>query len=110
MFAYRVFLALFISSALFAFPANSAPRLDLVQSERAPVSTCLAIAQDLNRAPTVTRANYTHIDRPNGTPKGNPAGYGPLIQSVNSESDTDLDRALPPFEARITFFDQSTKI
>ncbi|WP_306261703.1 MBL fold metallo-hydrolase [Pararhizobium sp. IMCC21322] len=102
MFAYRVFLAFFISSALFTLPSYASPRLQLVQSERAPVSTCLAIAQNLDRMPTVTRANYTNLDQP--------LGHGPLIRNANSEIDTDIDRDLTLFEARITFFDHSTYI
>lgn len=102
MFAYRVFLAFLISSALFALPSYASPRLQLVQSERAPVSTCLAIAQNMDRMPTVTRANYTNLDLP--------TGHGPLIWKANTEIDTDIDRDLSLFEARITFFDHSTYI
>lgn len=102
MFVYRVFLAFLISSALFVMPAFGTPRIQLVQSERAPVSTCLAIAQDLNQMPTLTRARFTTVDRP--------LAHGPLIRNTNSEIDTDIDRALTPFETRITFYDHSTYI
>lgn len=102
MFASRVFLAFLISTALFGLPSYGAPKPQLVQAERAPVSTCLAIAQDLDRMPTVTRASYTDLNPP--------VRVGPLIQIANSEIDTDINRALTPFEARITFFDHSTYI
>lgn len=102
MFTHRVFLAFLASIILSVAPALGVPKVLHVQSERAPVSTCLAIAQNLDRAPTVQRAAYVNLDRA--------FRHGPLLRKVNTEIDTDIARPLTPFEARITFYDHSTYI
>lgn len=102
MCIHRVFLAFLASIILSVVPALGVPTVLQVQSERAPVSTCLAIAQNLDSAPVARRAAYVNLDEP--------LRHGPLLRRVNAEIDTDIARPLTPFEARITFYDHSTYI
>lgn len=106
MSAFRVLLSLLMIAALPVAPGFAAPRPDLAQAGKTPVSTCLAVAQNLDRIPARTRVSYLNLD-----PAPRP---GPRIETVSSDAgieiDTDIDRALTPLEARITYFDHSTYI
>nr|WP_306265216.1 MBL fold metallo-hydrolase [Pararhizobium sp. IMCC3301] len=106
MFAFRVFLSFLMIAALPAAPGSAAPMAELLQAGKTPVSTCQAIAQNLDQIPANTKVNYVNFD-----PLRRP---GPRIETISSHTDfaidTDSDRVLTPFEVRISYFDHSSYI
>ncbi|MEP0519869.1 MAG: MBL fold metallo-hydrolase [Hyphomicrobiales bacterium] len=102
MHANRVILSAIISLVFGISNSLAAPKPDLAQSKRQPVSTCLAIAENLQETPLRQKVEYANFDerlRP-----------GPTLVAAATEIDTDPIRALTPFEVRIGFFDHSTYI
>tara|TARA_R110002124_G_scaffold55076_4_gene155969 strand:- start:1654 stop:2583 length:930 start_codon:yes stop_codon:yes gene_type:complete len=106
MFAFRVFLSFLMIVALPAASGFAAPKAELLQAGKSPVSTCQAIAQNLDQIPANTNVSYVNFDPPRRP--------GPRIETVSSDAgfeiDTDIDRALTPFEARISYFDHSSYV
>lgn len=102
MHANRVILSAIVAFIVAASHSFAAPKPTSIQSKRPPVSTCLAIAENLNNSPLRQSVKYVNFERS--------AQFGPTFAALASQIDTDPTRALTPFEVRIGFFDHSTYI
>ncbi|MFK8035468.1 MAG: MBL fold metallo-hydrolase [Hyphomicrobiales bacterium] len=102
MRANRVILSAIVASIIAVSQGFAAPKPTSVQSKRPPVSTCLAIAENLDNSPLRQSVKYVNFERS--------AQFGPTFATLGSQIDTDPTRALTPFEVRIGFFDHSTYI
>lgn len=102
MHANRVILSAIAAIIVAISHVFAAPKPTLIQSKRPPVSTCLAIAENLHNSPLRQSVEYVSFEHP--------AQFGPTLAAIGSQIDTDPTRALTPFEVRIGFFDHSTYI
>lgn len=102
MHANRVILSAIVAFFFTISSGFAVPKTSQIQAKRQPVSTCLAIADNLHNSPLKQNVEYVSFEKP--------AAVGPTLASSSSEIDTDPTRALTPFEVRIGFFDHSTYI
>lgn len=102
MHANRVILSAMVAFIVAISNGFAAPKPSLTQSKRPPVSTCLAIAENLQLSPLRQSVEYVNFERP--------LKIGPTLVAAASDLDTDPTRELTPFEVRIGFFDHSTYI
>ncbi|MBL4645275.1 MAG: MBL fold metallo-hydrolase [Rhizobiales bacterium] len=97
----RQFLPALLALLLPISSLQAAPFLHKIQTKRAPVSTCMAIAQNLNNPLYQQHVSFAKFET---SPQ-----FGPR-KIADFTFDSNETRALTPFEVRIGYFDHSTYV